>query len=70
MVMMRSLRFHTAQGEAHEEGAIYDAPEDQVDSLIGQGMAERAEPDAPPPAKPSQPVEPMTSANFAPKAPE
>jgi hypothetical protein len=65
MVTLRSLKFHTHNGEEHPEGSLYEVAEDQVDNLTGQRMAERAEPDAPAPSKPSQPVEPMTLANFA-----
>lgn len=66
-VMMRSLRYHTTHGVEHPEGAVYEAPLDQVNSLIGQRMAERADPEAPPAPKPSQPVEPLTLADFTPK---
>ena len=62
-VSMTALKYHTHAGEAHEPDDVYEVPADQVDNLVGQGMARRThEPVAP--VKPSQPVEPMTSEHF------
>jgi len=61
-----ALKFHTAYGEAHEPGDTYDVDADQVDNLVAQGMV--AQPAAAPmPARPSQPVTPITAEEFLPK---
>lgn len=37
-VRVLSKRFHTLFGEEHPEGSTYDAPLDQLDNLMGQGL--------------------------------
>jgi len=38
-VSMTALKYHTHAGEAHEPDDVYEVPADQVDNLVGQGMA-------------------------------
>jgi len=43
-VAVKTLRYHTLHGEAHEPGEVYQAPADQVANLHVQGMAVPIEP--------------------------
>ena len=63
MVTVTARKFHTHQGQAHDEGDTYAVAAEDVGNLVAQGMVSQPEA-APVPAKPSQPVEPMTSDSF------
>jgi hypothetical protein len=66
MVTVKALKYHTGHGKEHAEGSTYDVEASQVDNLVAQGMV--AAPEAPPaPKRASQPVEPITTAEFRPK---
>jgi hypothetical protein len=38
MVTVKTLKFHTREGEEHQEGDRYEVPADQVANLVAQGM--------------------------------
>ena len=60
-VSVTALKLHTLGGKEYKEGASYEVEADQVESLVAQGMAKPTHEAPPPPAKPSHPVEPMTT---------
>lgn len=66
-VNVTATEWHTYNGKAYEIGDTYEIPEDLVDSVVAQRKAKRTHEPEPAPAKPSQPVAPMTSADFQPK---
>jgi hypothetical protein len=67
-VTVKALKFHTHHGAAHEAGDVYEVAATEVDNLVAQGMAAYHDPPPPAPRTPSQPVSPITTADFRGKA--
>lgn len=66
MVQIEALEAHSAFGKDYQPGDKYEIDERFLDSVVGQGKAKRVSEAAPKAsaAKPSQPVEPMTTDDF------
>lgn len=62
-VTVTARKFHTHQGEAHDEGDAYEVDVEALSNLVAQGMVTPPD-EIPAEPKPSQPVEPMTTADF------
>lgn len=62
-VEVTALRLHTHAGKEYHEGDTYAVEASMVESLVAQGMAKPTHEAVQAPAKPSQPVEPMTTGN-------
>lgn len=67
MSTVEALQYHTHQGVDHQAGEQYDVDELSADNLVVQGKAKRVDSGASAPARPSQPVEPLMTDDFAPK---
>jgi len=66
-VNVTATEYHTYNWKEYQIGDSYEIPEDLVDSVVAQRKAKRTHEPEPAPAKPSQPVEPITTADFQPK---
>lgn len=64
MVSVEALQDHTAFGKAYKAGDHYEIPEQFLESVVAQGKAKRVGEAPKPAAKPSQPVQPMTTDDF------
>jgi len=63
-VTVKALQDHTTFGTAYKVGDTYEIDAALVDSVVAQGKAAPVHAPAPPPAKPSHPVAPMTTDDF------
>ncbi len=63
-VSVTALKFHTLDGHAHQTGEMYAVAADQVENLVAQGMAMRTAEPTPVAPKPSQPIAPLSTADF------
>ena len=67
MVQVEALEAHSAFGKEYQVGDKYEIDAQFLDSVVLQGKAKRVGEAPKPAAKPSQPVEPMTTDDFKPK---
>ena len=65
-VTVTALEYHTYNGNEYQAGDTYEIPADLVNSVVVQRKAKRTHEPEPAPAKPSQPVEPLTTDDFKP----